>query len=108
MEPAPPAGNLPLAGDAVTPLFEGLGHPGDLLADGEVLFELGGALLAASQQYDLGLQAGARYGGVYCLLAHPDAHVRAMVRSQGGPRRAPQGSVLGAAHPRQRAWGGRA
>ena len=51
-------------------------------ADAEVADELANALCTLSTRYELQLAApgGARYGGAYCLLAHPQPAARRMVR----------------------------
>lgn len=48
--------------------------------DLQVVAELSKALLTLSASYDLALgEGGARYPGVYCLMAHPGADVRSLV-----------------------------
>ena len=64
--------------EAVTVLFETLSFA-DLLDDAEVINEMEQALLKLSKHHDLALTEGGRYPGVYKLLAHHNASLRALV-----------------------------
>ena len=65
--------------EAITSLFEALTYC-QLAEDAEVANLLGRALVTLSARYDLALaECGARYPGMYRLMAHPEADVRSMV-----------------------------
>ncbi len=75
-----PGTGAELAAEAITTIFECLTYC-QLLEDAEVAGQLARALLTLSSTYDLALgEGGARYPGVYRLLAHPQADVRNLVR----------------------------
>ncbi|GAB4823482.1 hypothetical protein N2152v2_010528 [Parachlorella kessleri] len=74
---SPPGAELPP--EAITSLFEALTYC-QLAEDAEVATLLGRALVTLSARYDLALaECGARYPGMYRLLAHPDAQVRSLI-----------------------------
>ena len=71
------------AGDAlptplVTALFEALSFP-VCLEDLQVNQALEAALLHLQRTHQLDLTSGGRYAGLYGLLAHPTAQIRAVV-----------------------------
>ena len=71
------------AGDAlppplVTALFEALSFP-VCLEDLQVNQALEAALLHLQRTHQLDLTSGGRYAGLYSLLAHPTAQIRAVV-----------------------------
>ena len=75
--PAGPDAELPAA--VVCALFEVLGFD-ELLEDAGVLGSLEGALLRLAPAHELDLASGGRYPGLYRLLGHHSADLRAMVR----------------------------
>jgi hypothetical protein len=61
-----------------TALLEALSYP-DLLDDAAVAASLGDALLALSAAYEMALDDGSRYPGLYRLLASPQPDLRRLV-----------------------------
>ena len=72
-----PAGDA-LPAPLVTALFEALSFP-VCLEDLQVNQALEAALLHLQRTHQLDLTSGGRYAGLYSLLAHPTAQIRAVV-----------------------------
>ena len=72
-----PAGDA-LPSPLVTALFEALSFP-VCLEDLQVNQALEAALLHLQRTHQLDLTSGGRYAGLYSLLAHPTAQIRAVV-----------------------------
>lgn len=69
----------PLPEKVTCALYEVFSYP-ELLEDQEVMTSLATTLLHLAQDYDIrDLAEGGRYGGLYAMLAHPEARVRSLV-----------------------------